>query len=95
MAIKTPTGSIVVHGLLLAQGCVSWHKNRVLQSAEPKEAVVQRECLESMSHKVTEMRFAVLGTMDKVVGGERAARMRPKMTGPGSCNVGAQLVRRG
>jgi hypothetical protein len=40
--------------LLLARGCVSWHRNRVVQSAEPKE-----------------MRFAVSGTMDKVVGGER------------------------
>jgi hypothetical protein len=46
-------------------------KNRVLQSAEPKEAVVQRESLEFMSHEATEMRFAVSGTMDKVVGGER------------------------
>ena len=45
--------------------------NRVLQSAEPKEAVVQRDSLEFMSHEATEMRFAVSGTMDKVVGGER------------------------
>jgi hypothetical protein len=46
IAVKTPTGPIVAHGLLLARGCASWHKNRVLQSAEPKEAVVQRDSLE-------------------------------------------------
>jgi hypothetical protein len=73
---------------------------RVLQSAEPKEAVVQRESLEFMSHEATEMKLAVLGTMDKVVGGERgrglvtpglrrAAPMGPKITGPGSSDAGA------
>ena len=72
--------------LLLTRGCASWHKNRVLQSAEPKEAVVQRESLEFMSHEATEMRFAVSGTMDKVVGGERgrvsvAALSSPARTG--------------
>jgi hypothetical protein len=36
---------------------------RVLQSAEPKEAVVQREPLEFMSHEATEMRLAVSGTI--------------------------------
>jgi hypothetical protein len=49
----------------------SRHKNRVLQSAELKEAVVQRESLEFMSHEAAEMRFPVSRTMDKVVGGER------------------------
>ena len=57
--------------LLLTRGYASWHKNRVLQSAEPKEAIVHRKSLEFMSHEATEMRFAVLETIDKVVGGER------------------------
>ena len=60
-----------------------------------------------MSYKATEMRFAVSGTMDKVVGGERGcglvahlaygeqARMGPKITGSGSSDVGAPLVRHG
>jgi hypothetical protein len=63
IAVKTPTGPIVAHVLLLVRGCASWHRNRVLQSAEPKEAVVQRESLEFMSHEATEMRFAVSGTI--------------------------------
>jgi hypothetical protein len=48
----------------------SFYGHRVLQSAEPKEAVVQRESLEFMSHEATEMRFAVSRTMDKVIGEE-------------------------
>jgi hypothetical protein len=71
IAVKTPTGLIVVYGLFLARGCASWHKNRVLQSTEPKEAVVQRESLEFISHEATEMRFTVSKTTDKVVGRER------------------------
>jgi hypothetical protein len=61
IAVKTPTGPIVAHVLLLARGCASWHRNRVLQSAEPKEAVLQRESLEFMSHEATGMRLAVSG----------------------------------
>jgi hypothetical protein len=57
IAVKTPTGLIVVHVLLLARGCASWHRNRVLQFAEPKES------LEFMSHEATGMRLAVLGTI--------------------------------
>jgi hypothetical protein len=63
IAVKTPTGPIVAHVLLLVRGCASWHRNRVLQSAEPKEAVVQRESLGFMSHEATEMRLAVSGTI--------------------------------
>ena len=63
IAVKTPTGSHRRTCLLLARGCASWYRNRVLQSAEPKEAVVQRESLEFMSHEATEMRFAVSGTI--------------------------------
>jgi hypothetical protein len=61
-----------------------------------------------MSHEATEMRFTVSETMDKVVGGERgrglvahflayrrATHMGPKITGPGSSDVGALLVRHG
>jgi hypothetical protein len=94
--------------LLLTRGCASWHKNRVLQSVEPKETVVQRESLEFMSHEATEMRFAVSETIDKVVSGERgrglvahflayrrAAHTGPKITGPGSRYVGALLVSTG
>jgi hypothetical protein len=66
--------------LLLARGCASWHRNRVMQSAEPKEAVVQRESLEFMGHEATEMRFAVSGTMDKVVGGERGCGLVAHLT---------------
>jgi hypothetical protein len=61
IAVKTPTGPIIVHVLLLARGCASWHRNRVPQSTEPKEAVVQRESLEFMSHEATGMRLAVSG----------------------------------
>jgi hypothetical protein len=80
--------------LLRPRGCTSWHRNRVLQSAESKEAVVQQEPLEYMSDETTEMRFALSGTMGEVVGGERgrglcrthglprAAPMEPKITGP-------------
>src|SRR5437763_2639260 len=57
--------------LLRTRGCASWQRNRVLQSAESKQAVVQQEPLESMSEEATEMRFAVSGTMGEVVGGER------------------------
>jgi hypothetical protein len=63
IAVKTPTGSIVAHVLLLVRGCAPWHRNRVLQSAEPKETVAQRESLEFMSHEATEMRLAVSGTI--------------------------------
>jgi hypothetical protein len=54
-----------------------------------------------MSHEATEMRFAVLGTMDKVVGGERGRGLvahlacgeqlpwGSKITGPGSSDVDA------
>jgi hypothetical protein len=63
IAVKTPTGPIVAHVLLLVRGCTSRHRNRVLQSAEPKEAVIQRGSLEFMSHEATEMRPAVSGTI--------------------------------
>src|SRR5271163_3441907 len=63
IVVKAPTGPIVAHVLLLVRGCASWHRNQVLQSAEPKEAVVQRESLEFMSHEATEMRLAVSGTI--------------------------------
>jgi hypothetical protein len=63
IAVKAPTVPIVAHVLLLVRGCASCHRNRVLKSAEPKEAVIQRESLEFMSDEATELRFAVSGTI--------------------------------
>jgi hypothetical protein len=62
-----------------------------------------------MSHEAIEMRFTVSETMDKVVGGERGLGLvahflayrrakliwGQKLTGPGSSDVGALLVRHG
>jgi len=45
------------------QACSSCQRNRVLQSAKPKEAVVQQELLEFMSHEADERSLAVLGTI--------------------------------
>jgi hypothetical protein len=63
ITVKTPTGPIVAHVLLVARGCAYWYRNRVLQFAEPKEAIIQRESLEFMSHQATKMRLAVSGTI--------------------------------
>jgi hypothetical protein len=72
IAVKTPTGPIVAHVLLLVRGCASWHRNRVLQSAEPKEAIVQTGVFgiyEPRSYRDEARR--VRDDLDKVVGGER------------------------
>jgi hypothetical protein len=49
----------------------SFHRHRCADKLELPTDVVQRESLEFISHEVTEIRFTVLRTMDKVVGGER------------------------
>jgi hypothetical protein len=54
--------SIVAHGRF-GQACSSCQRNRVPQSAKPKEAIVQQELLEFMSHEATERRLAVLETV--------------------------------
>jgi hypothetical protein len=53
-------GPIVAH-VCFVRGCVPCQRHRVLQSAEPKEAIVQRESLEFMSHEATERRLATSG----------------------------------
>jgi hypothetical protein len=49
----------------------SFHRYRCVDKLELSTDVVQREFLEFISHEVTEIRFTMLRTMDKVVGGER------------------------
>jgi len=55
-------GSKVANGRFV-QSCSSCQTIRVLQSAEPKEAVVQQLSWEFMSYEATERRFAVSGTI--------------------------------